>query len=76
MGFSDKFISKLWNVEEIEVFNLRKSNNLFPVYKMVNTCRTNSYIPYFYSTYEGKNESLLSNKKKIIVLGAGPIRIG
>lgn len=76
MGFSDKFISKLWNVEEIEVFNLRKSNNLFPVYKMVNTCRTNSYIPYFYSTYKGKNESLLSNKKKIIILGAGPIRIG
>ena len=76
IGFSDKFISKLWNMEEIEVFNLRKSSNLFPVYKMVNTWHTNSYIPYFYSTYEGKNESVLSNKKKIIVLGAGPIRIG
>lgn len=76
MGFSDKFISKLWNMKEIEVFNFRKSNNLFPVYKMVDTCHTNAYIPYFYSTYEGENESILSSKKKIIALGAGPIRIG
>ena len=76
MGFSDKFISKLWNMEEIEVFNFRKSNNLFPSYKMVDTCHTGAYIPYFYSTYEGKNESILSKKKKIIALGAGPIRIG
>lgn len=76
MGFSDKFISMLWNIQEIEVFNMRKSNKLFPVYKMVDTCHTGAYIPYFYSTYEGKNESILSNKKKIVALGAGPIRIG
>ena len=74
MGFSDKFIAKLWGLSELEVFNLRKENNIFPVYKMVDTCHTGAYIPYFYSSYTGK--SLLSDKKKLIVLGAGPIRIG
>ena len=76
MGFGDKFIAKLWNMKEIEVFNLRKANNLFPVYRMVDTCHTNAYIPYFYSSYTGENTSILTEKKKIVVLGAGPIRIG
>ena len=76
MGFSDKFIAKLWNVNEIEVFNKRKEINLFPVYKMVDTCHTNAYIPYFYSTYAETNDTIISDKKKIAVLGAGPIRIG
>ncbi len=76
MGFSDKFIAKLWNQKEIDVYNLRKANNLFPVFRMVDTCHTNAYIPYFYSTYSGENASRLTNKKKIVVLGAGPIRIG
>ena len=76
MGFGDKFIGKLWNMKEIEVFNLRKTNNLFPVYRMVDTCHTGAYIPYFYSSYTGENTSILTNKKKIVVLGAGPIRIG
>ena len=76
MGFGDKFIGKLWNMKEIEVYNLRKANNLFPVYRMVDTCHTNAYIPYFYSSYTGENTSILTNKKKIVVLGAGPIRIG
>ncbi len=76
MGFSDKFIAKLWDVDEIEVFNMRKANSLFPVYRMVDTCHTNAYIPYFYSSYEGENASKLTNKEKIVVLGAGPIRIG
>ena len=76
MGFSDKFIAKLWNTQEIEVFNLRKKENIFPVYKMVDTCHTNAYIPYFYSSYQGENASKLTDSKKIIVLGAGPIRIG
>ena len=44
--------------------------------KMVDTCHTNAYIPYFYSSYQGENASVLTDKKKIIVLGAGPIRIG
>ncbi len=76
MGFSDKYIAKLWNVKEIEVYERRKAENIRPVYKMVDTCHTNAYIPYFYSTYEGENDSRLSNKEKIVVLGAGPIRIG
>ena len=76
MGFSDKFIAKLWGVKEIEVYNMRKASNLFPIYKMVDTCHTGAYIPYFYSSYTGNNASVLTDKKKIVVLGAGPIRIG
>ena len=76
LGFSDKYIAKLWNVKEIDIYNLRKENNIFPYFKMVDTCHTNAYIPYFYSSYVGKTEAKLENKKKIIVLGAGPIRIG
>ena len=76
MGFGDKFIGKLWDMKEIEVYNLRKAHNLFPVYRMVDTCHTNAYIPYFYSSYTGENTSILTSKKKIVVLGAGPIRIG
>ena len=76
MGFSDKFIAKLWDTTELDVYNMRKENNFFPVYKMVDTCHTNAYIPYFYSSYTGENASKLTDKKKIIVLGAGPIRIG
>ena len=76
MGFSDKYIAKLWSVTERKVFDLRKANNMFPVYRMVDTCHTNAYIPYFYSSYQGENASVLTDRKKIIVLGAGPIRIG
>ncbi len=76
MGFSDKFIAKLWNKTEIEVFDMRKEANMFPVYKMIETSGCGGYIPYFYSTYEENNESRISDKKKIIVLGSGPIRIG
>ncbi len=76
MGFSDKFIAKLWNMTEREVFDIRKSEDMFPVYRMVDTCHTNAYIPYFYSSYQGENASRLTDNKKIIVLGAGPIRIG
>ena len=76
MGFGDKYIAKLWGMDEIEVYNLRKENKMFPVYKMVDTCHTNAYIPYFYSSYSDENASRLTDKKKIVVLGAGPIRIG
>ena len=76
MGFADKFIARLWGVREIDVYNLRKANNLYPVFRMVDTCHTNAYIPYFYSSYTGENASRLTDKKKIVVLGAGPIRIG
>ena len=76
MGFSDKYIAKLWNCTELDVYHYRKANNLFPVFKMVDTCHTGAYIPYFYSSYNGENASILTDRKKIVVLGAGPIRIG
>ena len=76
MGFSDKYVAKMWNTQEIEVYNFRKENKLLPVFKMVDTCHTNAYIPYFYSSYSDENASVLTDKKKIVVLGAGPIRIG
>ncbi len=75
-GFSDKYIAKLWGTDETSVWNYRKENELFPNFKMVDTCHTNAYIPYFYSSYMGDNASVLTDKKKLIVLGAGPIRIG
>jgi len=78
LGFSDKFITKLWNKEENDIYELRKENKIFPVYKMIDTCsgEFEAYVPYFYSTYEEENETIISNRKKIIVLGSGPIRIG
>ena len=76
MGFSDKYVAKLWNCTELDVYNFRKEHSLFPVFRMVDTCHTGAYIPYFYSSYTGENASVLTDKKKIIVLGAGPIRIG
>ena len=76
MGFSDKYIGRMWKRTELEVYNFRKEHNVFPAFKMVDTCHTNAYIPYFYSSYTGENASILTDKKKIVVLGAGPIRIG
>ncbi|MBE7001820.1 MAG: carbamoyl-phosphate synthase large subunit [Ruminococcaceae bacterium] len=76
MGFSDRYVARLWKCAEMDVYKLRKANNMFPVFKMVDTCHTGAYIPYFYSSYTGENTSVLTDKKKIVVLGAGPIRIG
>ena len=76
LGFSDKFIARLWNVDETEIWNQRRANGVMPVYRMVDTCHTNAYIPYFYSSYEGENQSIVTDRKKTVVLGAGPIRIG
>ena len=76
MGFGDKYVARMWKCTEMDVYNFRKEHKLFPVFRMVDTCHTNAYIPYFYSSYTGENTSVLTDKKKIIVLGAGPIRIG
>ncbi len=78
MGFSDKQIAKMWGEKETDIRNLRKEYGITPVYKMIDTCASEfeSYVPYFYSTYADENESLISDKKKVIVLGSGPIRIG
>ena len=76
MGFSDKYVARMWKCTELDVFKFRRENKLFPVFRMVDTCHTGAYIPYFYSSYTGENTSILTDKKKIVVLGAGPIRIG
>ena len=77
-GFCDRAIGDFWNMSELAVTDLRKENGILPVYKMIDTCASefDSYIPYFYSTYADENESVITDRKKIIVLGAGPIRIG
>lgn len=76
MGFSDKYIAKIWRLTEQEVYDKRKINNILPIFRMVDTLHTGKYIAYLYSSYTGENQSILTDKKKIIVLGAGPIRIG
>ncbi|MDE5638176.1 MAG: carbamoyl-phosphate synthase large subunit, partial [Alistipes sp.] len=78
MGFSDKYIGQQWGMSESEMYLMRKEHGIFPVYKMIDTCASefSSYVPYFYSTYEQENESIVSGREKIVVLGSGPIRIG
>ena len=78
MGFTDLWIGRLTGLGEDRVSALRKKMKILPVYKMIDTCASEfeSYVPYFYSSYEHENESVVSDRKKMIVLGAGPIRIG
>ena len=111
MGFSDAAIGRFWGKTEKEIFDMRQESGIVPVYKMIDTCASefDSYVPYFYSTYEEENEAFppvrkqlagkskdsglqeetkdskygaaqegvgTSEKKKVIVLGSGPIRIG
>ena len=78
MGFSDSYIAELTGCTEDDVWKMRREYGIFPVYKMIDTCASEfkSYVPYFYSTYEEENESIVSPNRKIIVLGSGPIRIG
>ena len=77
-GFSDVYLAELWHTTEDAIYQRRLESGLLPVYKMIDTCASefDSYVPYFYSTYEDENESLVSGRPKIIVLGSGPIRIG
>lgn len=76
MGFSDKVINELNGKCDSE--ELRKLYKIKPVFKMIDSCASEfgAYIPYFYSTYEIENESLVSEKDKVLVIGSGPIRIG
>jgi carbamoyl-phosphate synthase large subunit len=77
-GFSDKTIAELWNQKEQDIYHLRKDLGLIPVYKMVDTCAAEfeSETPYYYGTYEEENESIVTDRQSVIVLGSGPIRIG
>ncbi|MEG1880162.1 MAG: carbamoyl-phosphate synthase large subunit, partial [Oscillospiraceae bacterium] len=77
-GFSDKGIAQLIGVHGNEIFNLRKKYNIMPVYKKVDTCagEVEAVSPYYYSTYDEINEAIPSKKRKVLVIGSGPIRIG
>lgn len=78
LGFSNKRLSQLIGQTEEYIKNLTKTHNIKPSYKMVDTCAAEfeAKTPYYYSSYDDGNEGTPSNKKKIIILGAGPIRIG
>ena len=78
LGFSDKYLGKILGKSELEMVQWRREHNLRPVYKMIDTCagEFSAYVPYFYSTYEEENESIVTDKPSILVLGSGPIRIG
>ncbi|TXC92027.1 carbamoyl-phosphate synthase large subunit [Metabacillus litoralis] len=78
MGFADSEIAKLWNTNEREIYELRKQADIIPVYKMVDTCAAEfeSSTPYFYGSYEDENESIVTERESVVVLGSGPIRIG
>lgn len=77
-GFTDRKIAELWHTTAKEVYQWRKQVGISQVYKMVDTCAAEfeSATPYYYGTYESENESIVSDKKSVIVLGSGPIRIG
>lgn len=77
-GFSDKGIADLMKISPAKVYELRSLYNINPSYKMVDTCggEFDALSPYYYSTYEQYDEVVVSDKKKVIVLGSGPIRIG
>ena len=77
-GFSDKAIADMLKVSPDDVYRLRDIWNIKPSYKMVDTCggEFEALSPYYYSTYEQYDEVEVSNKKKVIVIGSGPIRIG
>ena len=78
LGFSDEYISAITGKEERTIRNLRTANGVTPTYKMVDTCAAEfeAETPYFYSTYESECEARSTERKKVIVVGAGPIRIG
>ena len=78
INIGDAYIADCWGSNEIEVYKFRQLHKVYPVYKMIDTCASefDSYVPYFYSTYEEENESIITKKEKVIVLGSGPIRIG
>jgi len=78
LGFSDRYLARLWNTTEGDIRTLRLKSDVKPVYKLVDTCAAEfeAYTPYYYSTYETEDEARRSLKKKVIILGGGPNRIG
>ena len=78
MGFSDEYIGYLKKMSEFEVRELRKKAKILPTYKMVDTCAAEfeAYTPYFYSSYDTEDETIISEKPKVLIIGGGPNRIG
>ncbi|MER2144205.1 MAG: carbamoyl-phosphate synthase large subunit, partial [Eubacteriales bacterium] len=76
MGFADRTVAGLWGTDELSVWKMRRANGIVPNFPMVDTLHTGAYIPYLYSSYNLENASRRTDKKKVVVLGAGPIRIG
>ncbi len=77
-GFSDRQIAHAKGITELEARALRKAEGVIPTYRLVDTCAAEfeAYTPYFYSSYGAENEARPSDKKKIMILGGGPNRIG
>ena len=77
-GFADTTIAKIWQTTPTKVRAQRQMENILPVYKMVDTAAAefSAATPYYYATYERENESIVSEKPSVLVLGSGPIRIG
>ncbi len=77
-GFSDRQLAFYWGMKEEEVRSLRKKQGIEAVFKLVDTCAAEfrAYTPYFYSTYEEEDETIASEKPKVMILGGGPNRIG
>lgn len=78
LGFSDRVIAELTGRSEADVRRERKEAGILPTYKMVDTCAAEfeAETPYFYSTYERENEARPSERKRVVIVGGGPIRIG
>lgn len=77
-GFTDDKISDLWGIPAKQIRDMRREAQIWPVYKMVDTCAAEfeSQTPYYYGTFEEENESVVTPRPSVLVLGAGPIRIG
>ena len=77
-GFSDRQLAVLWNTDEKKICELRRQLGVQPVFKTVDTCAAEfaAETPYHYSTYEAENEATRSDRKKVVILGGGPNRIG